>query len=471
MSEHIPHIRDFRGQRIHLIGIGGSSMSGLAEMLLDEGYPVSGSDRDEGYLIGDVRRAGAQVMIGHRAENVHGAALVVYTAAIPADNPERLEAARLGIPALERATLLGQLMETREKGIAVCGAHGKTTTTAMLAQILMSCGRDPSIHIGGKLDFIGGSTRVGHGDVFLAEACEFNRSFLQLRPTVATVLNIDADHLDCYRDLDEIEETFGQFLRLLPPDGLAVGRGTDERVLRQLRKLSCRAVTFGLTDACDWHSADLTEDAEGRASFTLMHGAEPVARIRMGVPGLFNVENALAALATAIELGCDPAQAARAAEAFAGAHRRFEKTGELNGAELFHDYGHNPAEMRNALSIARKRCKGRLVAVMQPHTFSRVKALFDDYLTCTRVADITLVTDICAAREKDPGDIHSGMLVEGMRRNGIDAHWTPSFDDTEAWLRANLRPGDLALTMGCGDINMLNEQIRLHEERRQEETP
>lgn len=468
---NIPHIRDYKGKRVHMIGIGGSSMSGLAEMLLDEGYIVTGSDRDEGYLIGDVRRAGAEVMIGHRAENVHGADLVVYTAAIPADNPERQEAARLGIPAMERAYLLGQLMETREKGIAVCGAHGKTTTTAMLAQILMSCGRDPSIAIGGKLDFIGGSIRVGHGDAFLAEACEFNRSFLQLRPTVATVLNIDADHLDCYRDIDEIEETFGEFLRLLPPDGLAVGKGTDERIVRQMAKLPCRTVTFGLTEDCDWHSAGLTEDEEGRARFTLTHGREAVAEVRMGVPGLFNVENALAALATALELGCDPARAAAAVEAFAGAHRRFEKTGELNGAELFHDYGHNPAEMRNALSIARKRCKGRLVAVMQPHTFSRVKALFDDYLTCTQAADITLVTDICAAREKDPGDIHSGMLVDGMRGNGIEAIWTPSFDDTEAWLRANLRPGDLALTMGCGDINMLNEQIRLHEEQRREVAP
>ncbi len=461
--EPVPHIRDYRGKRIHLIGIGGSSMSGLAQMLQEQGYRVTGSDRDEGYLIASVRSAGIPVAIGHRAENVHGADLLVYSAAIPATNPERMEAERLGIPGMERAWLLGQLMETARHGIAVCGAHGKTTTTSMLAQVLMACGKDPSIHIGGVLDAIGGSTRVGRGDIFLAEACEYNRSFLKLRPSMALVLNIDADHLDCYRDIDEIEATFGEFLHLLPPEGVAIGRGTDARVLRQLGKLTCRTVTFGLAEDCDWHCADLREDALGCASFTLMHHAEPVVeRIRMGVPGLFNVENALATLAAAFECGCDMAAAAAAVEAFTGAHRRFEKTDEVNGAELFHDYGHNPTEMRNVLSIARKRCRGTLVAVMQPHTFSRVKTLFQDYLTCTEIADVTLVTDICAAREVDPGDIHSGMLVEGMRAHGINAILTPTFDDTEAWLMAHLKPGDLAITMGCGDINLLNDQIHRH---------
>ena len=460
--EKIPHIRDFAGKRVHMIGIGGSSMSGLAEMLLDRGYSVTGSDRDDGYLLGILRAKGIPVTVGHRAETVHGADLVVYTAAIPADNPERAEAERLGIPSMERAWLLGQLMEESGRGIAVCGAHGKTTTTAMLAQVLMACGKDPCIHIGGRLDAIGGSTRVGHGGLFLAEACEFNRSFLKLRPAVAVVLNIDADHLDCYRDIDEIEETFGEFLHLLPEDGMAIGKGTDGRVVRQLKKLSCRTATFGLTPECDWYPADRTETELGEASFTLMHRGEAVARVQMRVPGEFNVENALAALAAADECGCDMQEAARAISAYAGAHRRFERTDVVNGAEIFHDYGHNPTEMRNALSIARRRCKGRLIAVMQPHTFSRVRTLFNDYLTCTAAADLTLVTDICAAREKDPGDLNSGMLVEGMRAHGIDARWTPSFDDTEKALMELLQPGDLALTMGCGDINLLNDQIHRH---------
>ena len=460
------HIRDYSGKRIHMIGIGGSSMSGLAEMLMDQGYKVSGSDRNEGYLIHHVRERGGMVMIGHQAENVHGADLVVYSAAIPSDNPERAEAERLGIPTMERAYLLGQLMEGFPKAVGVCGAHGKTTVTSMLSQILLEAGKDPSIHIGGRLDAIGGSVRVGHGDIFVAEACEFNRSFLRLSPTVAVVLNIDADHLDCYRDLEEIEETFGTFLSLLPESGTAIGNGDDFRVKRQMLKQKCKKVFFGIGNDNDWYPSEITEDEQGYASFTLMQGREPVARMKMGVPGKFNMMNALAALAAASELGVSPGQAAGILERFTGAHRRFERTDIIDGVEIFHDYGHNPTEMRNALDIARKRCRGKLWAVMQPHTFSRVRTLFNEYLTCTKAADYTLVTDICAAREKDPGDLNSGMLVEGMRANGIDAVWTPSFDDTEAYLRAHWQSGDLVLTMGCGDINLLNDQIHRHETER-----
>lgn len=458
-----PRLRDFPGGHIHMIGIGGSSMSGLARMLLDKGFSVSGSDRDDSYHARDAMTAGAAVSIGHRAENVHGADLVAYTAAIPKDNPELLEARRLGIPCIERGELLGQLMDGASPAIAVCGAHGKTTTTAMLAQILMACGKDPSIHIGERLDALGGSTRVGKGGGFLAEACEFNRSFLHMRPTLAVVLNIDADHLDCYRDIDEIQETFGQFLELLPPDGTAVGKGTDPRIMQLFARLGRRTVTFGLTDVCDWHPANYREDDRGYAAFTAMMGEKAMGEVQLRIPGAFNAENALAALAAAHEAGCGQEEAAKVASSFTGVHRRFEKTDTLNGAEIFHDYGHNPAEMRNAVSIARRRCKGRLIAVMQPHTFSRVKALFDDYLTCTGLADVTLVTDICAAREKDPGDINSGMLVDGMRNHGLEAVLTPTFDDAERWLRDYLQPGDLALTMGCGDINRLNDQIHRHE--------
>ena len=460
------HIRDYRGKRVHLIGIGGSSMSGLAEMLLDQGYRVSGSDWAEGYLIAGVREKGAEVFIGQRAENVHGADLVVFSAAIHPDNPERVEAARLGIPEMERAYLLGQLMEGFGRAVGICGAHGKTTTTSMLSQMLVENGMDPSIHIGGRLDAIGGSTRVGHSDIFVAEACEFNRSFLHMNPTIEVILNIDADHLDCYRDIDEIEETFGQYMDLLPEGGTAIGNGDDPRVRRQMEKRGVRKVFFGFGENNDWRPEGMTEDDRGCAVFDLLFRGKKAARVRMGVPGEFNVMNALGAIAAAAELGLSAEKAAESLERFVGAHRRFELTDTIDGVEIFHDYGHNPAEMKNALSIGRKRCKGRLWAVMQPHTFSRVRALFNDYLTCTAAADFTLVTDICAAREKDPGDLNSGMLVEGMRACGIDAVWTPSFDDTEAYLRAHWQPEDLVLTMGCGDINMLNEQIHRHEEEK-----
>lgn len=441
-------------------------MSGLAEMLIDQGYTVSGSDRVEGYLIHHVREKGGNVYIGHCAENVHDADLVVYSAAITSENPERIEASRLGIPSIERAVLLGQLMEGFPKAVGICGAHGKTTVTSMISQILLESGKDPSIHIGGRLDAIGGSTRVGHSDIFVAEACEFNRSFLKLHPTVAVVLNIDADHLDCYRDLDEIEETFGTFLNLLPEDGVAIGNGDDPRVRRQISRLKCRKVFFGFHPENDWYPENVVEDEYGKSQFTLHHPGNTRVDVRMEVPGSFNRMNGIAAIAAAAELGVDPVKAAEILGHFTGAHRRFECTDIIDGVEIFHDYGHNPTEMRNALSIARKRCKGRLWAVMQPHTFSRVRTLFSQYLTCTEEADYTLVTDICAAREPDPGDLNSGMLVDGMIRNGINARWTPTFDDTEKYLRENWKAGDLVITMGCGDINLLNDQIHRHESER-----
>ena len=456
----VPHIRDYQGKRIHMIGIGGSSMSGLAQMLKEKGYIVSGSDNLETYTTRHLRDdLHIPVTIGHRAENVHGADLVVYTVAILPDNPERVELERLGLPSIERATLLGQLMEGFDTAIGVCGAHGKTTTTSMLSQVLMECGMDPSIHIGGSLDFIGGSTHIGRSGMFVAEACEFNASFLHLRPTVAVVLNIDADHLDFYRDIDHIEETFGKFLALLPPDGTAIGNGDDKRIMRLFSALSVRRLTFGLGEGCDYTPGRLTYDEYGHASFDLCFHGDVLGQITLQVPGEFQVYNALAALACAHSQGADMAMACHAMNEFKGAHRRFELTGEVEGVKLYHDYGHNPTEMRNVLSVARLQPHGRLWAVMQPHTYSRVKRLFDDYLTCTQAADFTLVTDIYAAREKDPGDIKASQIVEGMRAHGVNAVHTPTFDDTEAYLRAHWQPGDLVLTMGCGNINQLNDQI------------
>lgn len=309
----VPHIRDYQGKRIHMIGIGGSSMSGLAQMLKEKGYIVSGSDNLETYTTRHLRDdLHIPVTIGHHAENVHGADLVVYTVAILPDNPERVELERLGLPSIERATLLGQLMEGFDTAIGVCGAHGKTTTTSMLSQVLMECGMDPSIHIGGSLDFIGGSTHIGRSGMFVAEACEFNASFLHLRPTVAVVLNIDADHLDFYRDIDHIEETFGKFLALLPPGGTAIGNGDDKRIMRLFSALSVRRLTFGLGEGCDYTPGRLTYDEYGHASFDLCFHGDVLGQITLQVPGEFQVYNALAALACAHSQGADMAMACHA---------------------------------------------------------------------------------------------------------------------------------------------------------------
>lgn len=455
-------ITDFHAQRIHMIGIGGSSMSGLADMLLSEGYIVTGSDNANSHAVERLREKGVCVSVGHRAENVRGAALIVYSAAIAPDNPERTEGARLGIPEMERSTLLGQLMDGHGHALCVCGTHGKTTTSSMLAQILLDAGRDPTVHIGGRFDALGGGSRVGGREFFVAEACEFHGSFLEMRPTLAVVLNIQADHLDYYKDLDDIERAFGQFLSALPDDGIAVGWGEDARILRRFACLSCKTVTFGMAETCDYSPRDLTYNDHGCPRFDVLRGGQALARIEMRVPGAVNALNALAAFSAAVESGVAPEDAARALSRFSGVHRRFELTGIINGVRMYHDYGHNPAEMRTALGFARLQRPARLWAVMQPHTYSRVKGLFDEYLTCTEDADFTLVTDIFAAREKDPGDISTPMLIDGMRAHGIDAVHTPAFDDTERYLRAHWKPGDLVLTMGCGNINLLNEQMHLH---------
>lgn len=456
-------IEEFQGKRVHMIGIGGSSMSGLAQMLKRRGYLVQGSDRDDGYLLDMLRGEGIPVMIGHRAEHVHGVDLVVYTAAIPPENPERMEAQRLNIPTMERSLMLGEWMGQYDTAIAVCGTHGKTTATGMLSAILMGAGMDPSIHVGGQMELLHGSTRVGEAPLFLAEACEFNRSFLDMHPTHILLLNVDADHLDCYRDIDEIEETFGIFLQRLPANGTVYGWGEDYRALRQMQQCGKRYLTFGWGAAYDLHPENVQEDQAGYFSFDVVFQGKQVAHLTMGVPGRFNALDGLGALLAAIDLGVPPQLAADCLATFRGVHRRLEKTSVLNGADIYHDYGHNPTEMKNVLSVARKLTGGRLIAVMQPHTYSRVRTLFDDFLTCTQEADITLVTDICAAREPVDPTLHAAMLVEGMHRHGIHAVLTPSFDDAEAWLRQHLQPGDLALTMGCGDINLLNAQIKAHD--------
>ena len=463
------HIKDYRGMRVHMIGIGGSSMSGLAELLIKRGYAVSGTDRDEGYMIELLRKQGADVSVGHNPGAVNGADLVVYTAAIANDNPELVRARELDIPMLTRAELLGQLMQGHTHAVGVSGAHGKTTTSAMLAQALIGAGLDPTVHLGGRFDAIGGSTRVGGEEIFVAEACEFQASFLQLRPTVAVILNIDADHLDYYRDIDHIQQTFEEFAALLPPDGTVIGNGDDPRVREVMSRAKCAAASFGTDPSNDWHPDDLRMDERGRPRFKVIRDNEHIADLSLAVYGTFSVYNALAALAAAVCIGADPRRAADALNAFQPVHRRFEITGEVDRVTLVHDYGHNPVEMRNALEVAAMQPHNRLWAVMQPHTYSRVKRLFDDYLHCCDAADTVLVTDIYAAREVDPGDISAKILIDAMCKDGVNAVHTPSFDDTEDYLRANWKPGDMVLTMGCGNINLLNAQIQAHGDTKRRE--
>lgn len=468
MSIELEDIRlhDLAGSTVFMIGIGGCSMSGLALLLKDRGFDVLGSSSIDTEYLPMLREHGIPIFMRDDPARLEGVDLLVYSHAISMDNPLIRAARHKGIPVVSRSWLLGQLSAVFDRTICVCGTHGKTTVTSMLALILIEAGRDPTVHIGGIFPAMGGNVRNGNSDLFLTEACEYQRSFLSLRPTGIVLMNIEAEHLDCYRDIDEIEETFGAFLGKLPEDGWALAFGEDERALNRLRSLSCRTAAFGTTGNCAYRIDNATEDLFGYYQFDFFHDSEILGHVRMGIPGRFNAVNAAAALSAAHMLGVDMPAACETIERFRGAHRRFELTGTINGAEVFHDYGHNPPEMKNAVSIARKRCrKGRLWAVMQPNNFVRVKELFQDYLTCTKEADITLVTDIYGDRTKDTGGINSKMLVEGMREHGVCAVLTSALSDAAAVLRESVQPSDLVITMGGGDIYLLNELLKEPEER------
>ena len=454
------HIKDFAGKQIHFVGIGGCSMSGLAGLLRRQGYKVTGSDNTKSHKTDALNAQGIPVAIGHDAAHIEGADVLVYSAAISVENPERAAAAAQHIPQIERAALIGQLMEGYAQAIGISGTHGKTTTTAMMAQVAAECGTKPTAHFGGELDALGGSTIEGNKDLFVVESCEFAMSFLKFHPTIAVILNIDEDHLDCYRDIDHIEQTFLEFARLTPEEGgWVVGCGDDERCRRVMAMSGRPTLSFGLRGECDISVEQLTYDSLGCANCVVTLRAHQIGELMLSVPGEHNLIDALAVVAASTILELPMQQVMSSLNAFAGAHRRFELTSVTDAACVYTDYAHNPTETKNALAIARKAASGRVFAVLQPHTYSRTKKLFDQWMTCFGDADKVVVTNICAARESDPGDINAQMLVDAMCKAGIDATLTPSFDDAERHLRANWQPGDLIITLGCGDIDLLNEQI------------
>ena len=450
---------EMSGKHLHFIGIGGSSMSGLARFMLQKGCAVSGSDRDASQKTEALEKLGVKVCIGHSAENVHGADLVVYSAAIPESNPERAEAKKLGIPQVERAVLLGRLMSTFDQAICVSGTHGKTTTTSMIAQIFVEAGEDPGVHIGGELDAIGGGTRVGGGNTFIAEACEYSGSFWHFYPTIAVILNIDEDHLDFYKDLDDIEASFRRFAGLVPEDGWVVGWGDDPRVRHVLSALKCRTRTYGLEPYNELRAEDISYDELGRPRFTVTLYGHPLCEVELAVSGEKNLLDALAAIAVSDIAELPMSRVSETLAHFTGAHRRFDLTSVTDGVRIYQDYAHNPAEMKTAIHIAAMQPHKTLWAVWQPHTYSRTKALFNGFVETFDEADHILITDVMGARESDPGDIRSEMFLEPLRARGKRVDVTPTFDDAEAYLRSHWHSGDLVITLGCGNIDLLNEQI------------
>ncbi len=446
--------------RVHFIGIGGISMSGLAEVLLRRGFAVTGSDREESELTRKLADEGAEIFLGQRAENItDGIGAVVYTAAIHPDNPEFVRAKEKKIPMLSRAELLGQLMRNYETAVAVAGTHGKTTTTSMTAEILLAADADPTVSLGGMLDDIGGNFRIGQSGCFVTEACEYTNSFLSFYPTVGVILNIAADHLDFFKDLADIRHSFRLFAGRIPEDGLLILSSAIPDFEEITRGLSCRVQTFGERPEDDYRAEDLTFDEDGRARFAVRARGERPERLSLGVPGAYNVSNALAAAAVCRSLGVSWDAVREGLAHFTGTHRRFERKGTLPGdVVVIDDYAHHPDEIRAALQTAEKFGR-RVVCVFQPHTYSRTKALMDGFAEALSLADEVVLAKIYPARETDDLGISSRDLAEKIAAKGKPVRTFDTFGQIEEYLKKNLQNRELLITMGAGDIVKVGEDL------------
>lgn len=445
---------------VHFIGIGGISMSGLAEILMKEGFTVSGSDNKESSLTDHLTDKGAVIFYGQKASNIiDGINVVVYTAAIHEDNEEFMEAKRQGLPMLSRAELLGQLMTNYDTPIAVSGTHGKTTTTSMLSHIFLAGDMDPTISVGGILKAIHGNIRVGSSGLFVTEACEYTNSFLHFFPKISVILNIDADHLDFFKDLDDIRHSFRLFAELLPEDGTLVINGDIENLSYITDGLACRVVTFGREASLDYSASDIQYDEQGNASFDLIRHGKPSGHVTLSVGGEHNVYNALSAIAVADLLGVSAETIQEGLLSFHGTDRRFEYKGEFNGITVIDDYAHHPTEIEATLKSAAHYPHRELWCIFQPHTYTRTKALFDEFAQALSHTDHLILADIYAARETDTLGISSEQLARAAASYGCDAIYLPSFDEIEKYVRDHCQSGDLLITMGAGDVVNIGEDL------------
>ena len=438
---------------IYFIGIGGISMSGLAEILLSEGFRISGSDRTPSSLTHTLEGQGAAVYYGQKEENITtDIDLIVYTSAIRPDNPELAAAARLHIPTLTRAQLLGQMMKNYKVPIAISGTHGKTTTTSMISEILLRHQADPTLSIGGIYKPIGGNIRVGSSEYFVTEACEYTNSFLSFFPKIGIILNIEEDHLDFFKDIHDIRNSFREFAKLLPEDGALIINGDIDRCEEITQGLACRVITYGSSPDHDCHPADITYDASGCPSFHLMRRNGKDDAFSLRVPGLHNVYNAVAAIALADLLSIPTETIAKALLSYTGTDRRFEYKGEVNGITIIDDYAHHPTEITATLQAARNYPHKTIWCIFQPHTYTRTRAFLADFARALSLADEIVLADIYAAREKDTLGISSGTLQAEIEKLGHRCYYFPTFSEIETFLSENCTKGDLLITMGAGDV-------------------
>ncbi len=440
------------GKHAHLVGIGGVSMAPLAEVLKGNGVEITGSDMRESEAVAHLRSLGIPVTIGHLPESVEGAGCVIRTAAVHDDNPEIAAALAVGIPVFERAQAWGAIMRHYKNALCVAGTHGKTTTTSMCTHIFLAAGRDPSVMIGGTLPILGCGHRVGRGDTIIAESCEYCNSFLSFAPTVAVILNVEADHLDFFKDLEDIKHSFRRFAQLVPSTGSVIVNADNDGARSIAYGLD--AFTFGLEEGAECTAASLTWK-RGLPTFDIVVQGKKYAHVSLRVGGKHNVSNALAAASAAWVLGVPGSAVEEGLDAFTGAGRRFEKKGVFHGADVYDDYAHHPDELRALLTMAGTLGYQRIVCAFQPHTYTRTAALFDQFAEVLKLADVAVLAPIYAARETDT----LGMSSEKLAKQIPEAIPCPSLEAVAGRLAELARPGDLILTVGAGDIYLAGESL------------
>lgn len=433
--------------RIHFIGIGGSGMFPLAQILQKKGYEITGSDNNPGDTIDLERKLGMEVSLTQCAQNIEGADAIVYSAAILPENPELMAARESGIPLLERSGLLGLITSWYKDCIAVCGTHGKTTTTAMLTHILLHAQKSPSAIIGGRLQEIGGNGLTGDSDILVCEACEFVDTFLHLYPDTAVILNVDEDHLDYFKNLDNIIRSFHKFASMATQ--ALIYNGDDANTLRAVEGIGKRRISFGLSQGCDYQARNVRRSEEGVGyCYDLVFHDETVARVETGVPGSHNVLNSLAALAAAIDAGVPAGEAAQRVRDFHGAGRRFEILGQAGGVTIADDYAHHPKEIEVTLRAAQELGFKRVWAVHQPFTYSRTALLLEDFAKALSLSDKVVLSEIMGAREHNTYNIYAKDLAQRIE----GCVWFPGFEEIARYVMEHAQPGDLVITLGCGDV-------------------
>ncbi len=454
--------------KIHFIGIGGISMSGLAELLHTMGFQVSGSDSKSSKITKHLENLGVTVLYGQRPSNITpDLDLVVYTSAIKENNPEYQAVIQAGIPIMDRAELIGQVMKNYSNAIAVSGTHGKTTTTSMLSLILLEAGMDPTISVGGILDNIGGNIRIGKSEHFITEACEYTNSFLKFNPTRSIILNVEAEHLDYFKDLDDVRNSFRMFAELLPKEGLLVINGDIDNVPYFTRNLACPFITYSIDSAKPpvpgvqsyYSAADIAFDESGYGNYDLMENGTVLTHINLNVIGIHNISNSLPAIALARSLNIPLDVIKKALLDFTGTERRFQYKGKIGGVTVIDDYAHHPTEVTATLTAAQNYPHKTTWCVFQPHTYSRTKAFLKDFAAALSLADKIVLADIYAAREVNPGDISSKDLQEELIKLGKETYYFKSFDEIENFLLLNCTNGDLLITMGAGDVVSIGEAL------------